>query len=201
MGDEQLLQVDSGSFFRRPSPLGFAEAGLLICSAGLFRFCDNLHTHASAVIEGFQLLNGRHRKEIPVQQEQGDPKSADSMIGILHHLDYMGSSRNRCPFPFPGSLEPVMKPDGQKDAGPVAGIPSQDDKAAEHVPVDVFRLRGSPRFLEQLLHTWHAAPFLGLFYSVAYEYMEVPFFNKESYTALQQKTSVSGSPPATRRTL
>jgi hypothetical protein len=71
-----------------------------------------------------------------------------------------------------------MEPDVQRDACPAAGTSGQDSKAAEHMAVDGFRLRGILRFLEKLLYTWHAAPFLGLLYAVAHKDMEAPFFIK-----------------------
>ncbi len=58
MGAEQLFEADSGPLLRRPSPPGSAGAGLLVCGAGLFRLCDDLHMHAPAAIELLQLLKG-----------------------------------------------------------------------------------------------------------------------------------------------
>ena len=88
------------------------------------------------------------------------------------------SDLNTCPFPFPGSLESVMEPDAQRDAGPVLDTAGQDTEAAEHMAMDEFRLRGILRLLEQFLHARHAAPFFGLLHAVAHKDIEVPFFIK-----------------------
>lgn len=42
--------------------------------------------------------------------------------------------------------------------------------------MNVFRLSGIFGFLEQLFYLGHTTSFLGLFYSVAYKDMELPFF-------------------------
>ena len=73
-----------------------------------------------------------------------------------------------------------MEADAQGNVCPVVDIPGQDAKFAEHMPMDVFRFCEIFRFLEQLLHSWHTASFLGLFYPVTYKDMEVSFHVKGS---------------------
>lgn len=85
--------------------------GLLVCGTGLLRLRDDVHVHSPAGIKGPEPFEGGHGKEIPVQQQQGVPKSKGCLISVLHHLDHMGSRRDRCTFSLPGSLEPVVEPD------------------------------------------------------------------------------------------
>ena len=54
-----------------------------------------------------------------------------------------------------------MEPDAQWDTRPIADALSQDTKPAGHMPMNVSRLCGIFRFLEQFLHLWHTVPFLG----------------------------------------
>ena len=68
-----------------------------------------------------------------------------------------------------------MEPYAQGDAGPVADAAGQYSQAAEHVPMDVLRLSGIFRFLEQFLHPWHTLSFLGLFDSVPGKDVKIPF--------------------------
>ena len=82
--------MNSSPFFRRPSPPGFARTRFLVCGAGLFRLCDNIHVYIPAVIKGFQLFKGWYGKEISVRQKQGIAKSKGSQVSVLHHLNYMG---------------------------------------------------------------------------------------------------------------
>ena len=90
----------------------------------------------------------------------------------------MGSRWDGCAFPTHGGLQPIMEPDAQGDACPVAGAACQDAEPAEHMPMDEPRLCRIFRFLEQLLDPRHAPPFLGLLHPIAYKDMEAPFFVK-----------------------
>ncbi len=82
-----------------------------------------------------------------------------------------------------------MEPDAKGDSCPAAGAASQNAKAAKHVPMDVFRLGGVLRFLEQSLYAWDMPTLLGLFDPIPNQDMEAPFFieGANSLTAQNQR--------------
>ena len=111
MGQEQVFQADSFSFFGRSSPSGFLERGFLKSSAAAFCLCDNLHMDrflTGKFLEPFQRGN---RKKIPVGQENGIPRRLCGQVRILDHLYHMGRVGYRGSFPSEGILQTVMKPD------------------------------------------------------------------------------------------
>ena len=77
-------------------------------------------------------------------------------------------------------LSILWQPGGRHGGGcsrgcmPAADAPGQDAEPAEYMPVDVFRLGGILRLLEELLDSRHPASFLGLFHPVTDKDMKVP---------------------------
>lgn len=128
-------------------------------NTGFLCFRDDLHACIPILVEGCQFFQCRNGKEIPVQEEQGIPKSTGSTVSIFYHLHHMGRSTDAGTFPFCCGLEPIMETDGQGDTGPLPDASDKDAEAAEHMTVDVLRFCRIFRFLEKLFHSRHPATF------------------------------------------
>lgn len=66
---------------------------------------------SSLLLRDFSFFKRRDGKEIPVQQEQGIPKSMDSAMNAFHYLYNMEITGNIWAFPLPCGLEAVMELD------------------------------------------------------------------------------------------
>ncbi len=111
MGVAQPFQVDSSPFLGgRPLP-GLRGPGFWYAVQDFFAFVTISICTLLLPLRSFSFSRvGTVRKYLS-KQEQGVPKGTGGMIGVLDHLNHMEGSWDRCPFPFPGSLEPVMEPD------------------------------------------------------------------------------------------
>ena len=161
--------------FRRTSPPRLAGAWLFICDRRLFCPGDNLQADIAAAVSRLQRFQSRNRKKVPVQQKQGVPERAGGTVSILYHLHHMGGTGNGRIFPLHGSLETVMEPDAQGNAGPAAGTSRQNAQTSKHMPMDVFRLCRVFGFLKQFFYPRHTPSFLGLLYSVPYQNISISF--------------------------
>ena len=151
--------MDSMPLFRRTPSAGLTRGWLLKGNTGSLCLSDDLHMCLPAAIERRQFFQCRDGKEIPVQKEQTISKGAGGTVSILYHLYHMGSGTDMGAILSNSGPEPVMEADGKRDAGPLFVTAGKDAEAAEHMAMDIFRLCGVFRFLEQLFHSGHPASF------------------------------------------
>lgn len=79
------------------------------CGTGFLLFCNDFHTHSSTIIQGLQLLLGRHDMKVPAQKKLRIPKSEGDLVSVLNHLDCMEDSRDSRAVSLRSDLEPIME--------------------------------------------------------------------------------------------